>query len=258
MNKKHITKEMLSEKGMLDVQKYSKQENGFYKSTEWRHERQKYKSLHPFCEVCLKDGMKIKSEIVHHITPISQGGARFDLNNLLAICKKCYKEIHTGIGVKINSDFFRNLFDKEPTPEDDWWGTDLHGQYVGKQKEIIDLINRAERLEKENLPLSIEFYFNAIKQIDDFEKLLNSDDLLEDGYCKEFGVKTFRTVRYPINRLSLLLEKSKKYSECINVIENYENKNDKVGLTGSDSKTIQKRKVRIIQKLQKIQLQNHL
>ena len=248
MDKKDITKEMLSEKGMLDVSKYSKQDSAFYSSGEWRRVSKKYKKLHPFCEVCLKEKIKKPSEIIHHITPISQGGALYDENNLLAICKKCHGEIHTGIGIKIDLDFLRNLVQKEPTPEDEWWAGGLHDLYLDKQKEIIDTINKAKTLEKLEMEKSIELYFNACKLIDNFEKILADDPLLEKAYCQKFGVASFRTVRYPINRLSLLLEKSKRYANCIQLICDYQKKTDKCGLTRSDSVTIQKRKDRVMKK----------
>lgn len=92
MKKKHLTKEMLSEKGMLDVSKYSRQDNAFYSSNKWQRKSKKYKELHPFCEVCLKEHVEKPSEITHHITPISQGGAPYDENNLLAICKNVTKK----------------------------------------------------------------------------------------------------------------------------------------------------------------------
>jgi len=225
MEKKHITKEMLFEKGMLDVAKYSSQDNAFYSSNKWRRESKKYKELHPFCEVCLKEDIEKPSEIVHHVTRISQGGAPYDENNFLAICKKCHSEIHTGIGIRIDLDFLRNLDQKESTPEDEWWDSGPHDLYLDKQKEIIDLIKNAEALEKNDIGKSIELYFSACKLIDNFENILADDSLLEKAYCQQFGVSSFRTVRYPINRLSLLLEKSKRYAECIELIKDYENKN---------------------------------
>jgi len=66
----------------------------------------------------------------------------------LAIGKKCHHEIHTGIGVKIDLDFIRNLIQGEPTPEDEWWACNLHDLYHDKQKEIIDTINKVKVLEK--------------------------------------------------------------------------------------------------------------
>ena len=234
---------------MLDVSKYSQQNNAFYSSNKWLHESKKYKELHPFCEVCLKEKIQKPSEIIHHITPISQGGAPYDENNLLAICKKCHGEIHTGIGIRIDLDFIRSLVQKESTPEDEWWAGGSHDLYLDKQKEIIDTINKAKALEKNEMEKSIELYFSACKLIDNFEKVLAGDPLLEKAYCQEFGVSSFRTVRYPINRLSLLLEKSKRYADCIQLIHDYQEKDDKCGLTRSDLEAIQKRKHRVINKL---------
>ena len=74
MEKKNITKEMITEKGMLGVSKYSQQDNAFYSSGKWLRESKRYKELHPFCEICLKEKIQKPSEIIHHITPISQGG----------------------------------------------------------------------------------------------------------------------------------------------------------------------------------------
>jgi hypothetical protein len=224
MDKKDITKEMLSEKGMLDVSKYSQQDNAFYSSGKWLRESKRYMALHPFCETCLKEKIKKQSELVHHITPISQGGAPYDENNLLAICKKCHGEIHTGIGIRIDLDFLRNLVQKEQTPEDEWWAGGSHDLYLDKQKEIIDTLKNAKALEKNEMEKSIELYLNACKLIDNFEEILADDPLLEKAYCKEFGVSSFHTVRYPINRLSLLLEKSKRYADCIQLIRDYQKK----------------------------------
>lgn len=249
MDKKDITKEMLHELGMLDVTKYSKQDSDFYSSTEWRNINKKYKNLHPFCEICKKDNIKKPSLIVHHIKRISQGGDRYDENNLLAICKKCHSEIHTGIGIRIDFDFIKNIVHKDPTPEDEWWDSGVEDLYGNKQRKIIDLIKKAEAIEKNEMKKSIELYFNACKAIDDFEEILVDDPLLEKAYCQEFGVSSFRTVRYPINRLSLLLEKSKRYADCIQLIRDYQKKADKCGLTRSDLEAIQKRKDRVIKKV---------
>jgi len=250
IKKKYITKEMLSEKGMLDVAKYSQQDKAFYNSKKWRQKSRKYKELYPYCEVCLKENMKKPSEIVHHITPISQGGDPFDPNNLLAICKQCHSEIHTGIGIRIDLDFLRNLDQKESTPEDEWWDSGLHDFYLDINKEIIDLINGAEALEKNDMAKSMELYFSACKLIDNFEKILTDDPLLEKAYYQEFSVSSLRTIRYPINRLSLLLEKSKRYADCIQLIHDYQKKDDKLGLTNTDLKAIQKRLLRVLNKVE--------
>lgn len=57
-----------------------------YHSKEWRNLR-KYKiSLNPDCEV---EGCNNPAHTVDHITPINQGGAVFDLENLQCLCKSC-------------------------------------------------------------------------------------------------------------------------------------------------------------------------
>ncbi len=43
------------------------------------------------CAVC---GMSEGIYDVHHKTPISKGGALFDLGNLQTLCRKCHKELH--------------------------------------------------------------------------------------------------------------------------------------------------------------------
>ena len=241
---------MITEKGMLDVSKYSQQDNAFYSSGKWLRESKRYKELHPFCEICLKEKIQKPSEIIHHITPISQGGGPYDENNLLAICKKCHGEIHTGIGIRIDLDLISDLVQKESTPEDEWWTGGLYDLYIKKQKEIIDTINKAKALEKSETEKSIGLYFSACRLIDNFEEILADDPFLEKAYCHKFGVSSFRTVRYPINRLSLLLEKSKRYAECIQLIHDYQKKDDKCVLTSSDLEAIQKRKRRVIRKVE--------
>ncbi len=98
--------------------------------------------------------------------------------------------------------------------------------------------------------MSIELYFSTCKLIDDFENILAEDPLLEKAYCHEFGVSSFRTVRYPTNRLSLLLEKVKRYPDCIQLIQDYEEIEDKCGLTNSELKSIKKRRDRVFMKVE--------
>lgn len=247
---KDYSKEQLQEKGMLEVSKYSKQDKIFYSSKKWIVTSRKYKDANPHCEPCLKEGRKIPAEITHHILPISQGGDPFNEDNLISVCKKCHHEIHTGIGIRIDIDFIKDLLEKEITEEDIWW-EEVEGLYLDEQKEIIDLESKAHSLEKNDINKSIETYYEAYKRIAEFDKILNNDSMIEKAYCLEFGVSTYRNVRYPTNRLSLLLEKTKRYDECIKLIQDYENKNDKLGLTTTDSKAVEKRKIRILNKLNK-------
>jgi hypothetical protein len=56
-------------------------------------------------------------------------------------------------------------------------------------------------------------------------------------------------VRYPINRLSLVLEKQKRYQEALGEIQTYERTPDRRGLTASESETIAARKSRLLKRL---------
>tara|TARA_R110001592_G_scaffold326629_2_gene607503 strand:+ start:787 stop:1536 length:750 start_codon:yes stop_codon:yes gene_type:complete len=89
--------------------------------------------------------------------------------------------------------------------------------------------------EKVNLDSSIENYKEIIE-------LIKVSD--EKGYFE----KANRYVRIPINRLSLLLEKSKKYDLAIKYIEWYKNYNDYRGITKSETESIEKRYERILKK----------
>lgn len=248
MPNKNITKEKLIEKGMLDVNKYSKQDNKFYSAKEWIAVSSNYKKLNPFCEICLKEDKEKPSFIVHHITPISQGGDRLDENNLISVCKKCHNEIHSGIGITIDLGSLLKLTNIS-TDESEWWASKKPKIYDKKNRQIDNLINNAGSFERSNPEKLIELYFKAIKEIDDFDITLGNDPIVEKAYNKRFNILTYRNASYPINRLSLLLEKAKKYDECIKVIEDYERKNDKRGLLSSDLQAIRKRKIRILKKL---------
>ncbi|MFY9196753.1 MAG: HNH endonuclease [Bacillota bacterium] len=56
---------------------------------KWRKIRNRYISLHPLCEQCLKEDVLTRAEEVHHIKPLAQGGTHDD-ENLMALCKPCH------------------------------------------------------------------------------------------------------------------------------------------------------------------------
>lgn len=68
--------------------------SAFYNSREWRSTRRVYISQHPFCECdeCRELPVPLPSEVVDHITPINQGGATLDWNNLQAMNSKCHNK----------------------------------------------------------------------------------------------------------------------------------------------------------------------
>jgi len=69
-----------------------------------------------------------------------------------------------------------------------------------------------------------------------------------DRECDKYPM-TWRTERIPIYRLSLILEKQKKYRECLEEIELYQAYDDKVWLYAGEKEKIEKRKQKILKLL---------
>jgi hypothetical protein len=109
------------------------------------------------------------------------------------------------------------------------------------------LIMNAKQIEDKDVERSINYYRQAmelLKMINiEFEKINDKLKPLNLDYRAWSGVK------YPINRLSLLLEKSKRYKECLELIEQYNQLKDITGLPKTDLEIITKRKTRIEKKL---------
>lgn len=69
----------------------------------WKRIRDKYVSLHPFCEICYANGILVETEEVHHKKPLSEGGTH-ERDNLIALCKSCHSRIHAERGDRWNND----------------------------------------------------------------------------------------------------------------------------------------------------------
>lgn len=67
----------------------------------WKRIRDKYVSLHPFCEICYEHGILVETEEVHHKKPLREGGTH-DRENLIALCKSCHSRIHAERGDRWN------------------------------------------------------------------------------------------------------------------------------------------------------------
>lgn len=61
---------------------------------DWQQVRARYLRLHPLCEICQEQGKTIIATLVHHKTPIQDGGARLDFSNMQALCNNCHEAIH--------------------------------------------------------------------------------------------------------------------------------------------------------------------
>lgn len=65
----------------------------FYHSKRWTRVSRNYRSKHPLCVECLKDGRYIKAQVVDHIIPIrtEQGWSkRWDESNYQSLCIACH------------------------------------------------------------------------------------------------------------------------------------------------------------------------
>ena len=74
--------------------------NRFYGSPEWKACRVAYKKMRGgLCERCLKQGLFVPGEIVHHKTYINANNITdpqilTDFRNLELLCRKCHAEEH--------------------------------------------------------------------------------------------------------------------------------------------------------------------
>jgi len=65
-------------------------ELGFYSSVQWRTARAAFLKRNPLCVTCQAFDQLVTATVVDHVQPIKSGGARFDLDNLQALCVPCH------------------------------------------------------------------------------------------------------------------------------------------------------------------------
>lgn len=84
----------------------------FYKSKAWQHCRDSYvKSVGGLCEQCLKRGLYVPGEIVHHkihLTPenIHDPGVALSWDNLVLLCRDCHADEHRKVLKRYTVDEF--------------------------------------------------------------------------------------------------------------------------------------------------------
>jgi hypothetical protein len=105
-----------------------------------------------------------------------------------------------------------------------------------RSREIDDRIKNIRDREKNSPDNAITKYKKAIEDIIALE---NEGSL----------ARAWRDVRVPINRLTLLLERKKDYTECMKYLKWYESFDDRRGISNADSASLKKREKRIEKKL---------
>jgi len=110
-------------------------------------------------------------------------------------------------------------------------------KFNSKEQQISELIRKAKQFEKTDCAQAIQTYREATKML-----------IQLDRECDKYPM-TWRTVRIPIYRLSLILERQKQYKECLEEIESYQAYSDEVWLYAGEKEKIEKRKLKILKLL---------
>tara|TARA_R110001592_G_C13135396_1_gene746911 strand:- start:1450 stop:2181 length:732 start_codon:yes stop_codon:yes gene_type:complete len=115
----------------------------------------------------------------------------------------------------------------------DW---DVVNPLIEESKSIVNILEKAKKQEASNIDTSVKLYKEAIVKIEAMDS-------------KGRLAASWRRVRHPINRLSLLLEKQKELDAAYQAIAEYEAFNDIFGLLKTDLDSVEKRKLRLEKKL---------
>jgi 5-methylcytosine-specific restriction enzyme A len=75
-----------------------RQNAALYHSARWRKVRAHVLRRSPLCVECEREGRTTVAQIVHHIVPVSEGGAPFDPDGLRGVCRPCHGRLHARKG----------------------------------------------------------------------------------------------------------------------------------------------------------------
>ena len=114
-----------------------------------------------------------------------------------------------------------------------------------KEREAKEIIKKAKSIEENDPELAINLYQKAMAILGEVDRLCEKNTEM-DELIKIYGLKKWRFVEYPINRLTLLLENLMRFQECLEQIEKYEKIDDRIGLTKKDKESLDERKTQII------------
>jgi hypothetical protein len=121
-------------------------------------------------------------------------------------------------------------------------------KYDQRQDQIQQILDRSRKLEKTNPEEAIIGYYKVVDEIKKLDADLEQDKNVKE-YCEREEIASIRWVRYPVNRLSLLLEKSQRYDDSLAVIDEYESLDYEVPLSKSEGESVAKRKIRLQKKV---------
>jgi DNA polymerase-3 subunit epsilon len=122
--------------------------------------------------------------------------------------------------------------------------------YKLKEAAARELRDKAKTLEKSDPKEAIRLYRISLATMLEVDTLIREKQSFKKQIAElGYDPGTWRRASLPIERITALLEKEKRYIECLVEIENYENVRDWKGLSETDIQAISKRKDRVKNKI---------
>lgn len=94
---------------------HTRYRTGSKKRFQWIYSSKKWKLLRQVAlnraEGCCEECYSIGEIQVHHKKPVAQGGAIFDIDNLIVLCRSCHLEAHRKIEVEKMPVWKRKLYE---------------------------------------------------------------------------------------------------------------------------------------------------
>jgi hypothetical protein len=129
-------------------------------------------------------------------------------------------------------------------------GGDGGKPYQLNEEEARDLRDKAKTLEKSDPTEAIRLYRQSLVKMLEVDNLIRETHFFKNQIAElGYDLGTWRRASLPIERITALLEKDKRYTECLEEIENYEKVRDWKGLSKTDMQAISKRKDRVKSKI---------
>ena len=67
-------------------------DTSFHRQAPWRRLRGWWINQNPLCLHCEEEGKVVPADVVDHIKPIKQGGAKLSHNNIQSLCHSCHNK----------------------------------------------------------------------------------------------------------------------------------------------------------------------